>query len=118
MVVANLSCMQRSLLAKLCCGTLPLEIEVGRFLNTKLRFCKICNRNVLENEYYFLFSCAPLQVERSTFYVRAIDDIASFMLMSDGDEVKFLLSESMIKLFSEWIEQMYYKRRRMVYRSF
>ena len=63
-VKANLDRRERSLLTQLVSRILPIEKEVGRFTNVKkeLHFCKICNvPRALENEYHFLFSCAPLQ---------------------------------------------------------
>ncbi len=60
----------RSILNKLIFGILPLEIELGRFINVKehLRLCNVCNLDRVEDEAHFLFSCAPLQAERSEFY--------------------------------------------------
>ena len=52
---------QRSLLAKFRCGTLPLEIELGRFSKPKTplsdRICKHCNTNNIEDEVHFLTIC-------------------------------------------------------------
>ncbi len=48
----NLPRYQRSLLAKLSCGILPLEIETGRYsgIPAHERFCKVCNLAVVEDE--------------------------------------------------------------------
>ena len=51
----------RSILAKLRCGTLPLEIELGRFTRpvTPLqnRICKHCNLTAVEDECHFVIVC-------------------------------------------------------------
>ena len=51
-VCINLSSSERSVLAQLRLGILPLHIETGRFVNTKLedRTCKICNSVNVEDE--------------------------------------------------------------------
>ncbi len=73
----NLPRHQRSFLAKLSCGILPLEIETGRYSGVKPehRFCRVCNLGAVEDEYHFLYSCPLLQTERSKFYVDHISDI-------------------------------------------
>ena len=69
-VKSNVKRYHRSILNKLIFGILPLEIELGRFINVKehLRLCNVCNLDRVEDEAHFLFSCAPLQAERSEFY--------------------------------------------------
>ncbi len=70
LVKANLPRRYRSILAKFSCGVLPIENETGRFedVDRELRLCKTCNTGVPEDEYHFLFKCAPLQVIRDEFY--------------------------------------------------
>ncbi len=126
---SNLSRIQRSLLSKLSTGTLPLEIETGRYerkwdkdlgkyvkVKREDRLCTICDMKVVGSEYHFLFDCPSLQYERSMFYVQHITDVGQFMLMRDGDKVKYLLTKDKIKGFAEWIEAMYLKRRSIVYK--
>ena len=50
---------ERSILSKLLLGTLPLEIETGRWERTdrELRFCKICGKQEVEDIWHFLFYC-------------------------------------------------------------
>ena len=49
----------RSLLTQLRSGTLPLEIETGRYydITREQRICKQCQLYILENEQHFLFDC-------------------------------------------------------------
>ncbi len=49
----------RQSLAKLRCGSLPLEIELGRRNGTPLvnRTCKMCTENKVENEIHLLLEC-------------------------------------------------------------
>ena len=118
MVKANLPWVQRSLLSKLQCGILPLEIETGCYSRVRPdeRFCKVCGLNRVEDEYHFLFSCPLLQLERSSFYLEAISDIEGFMLKSDAEKTKFLLSEDMIKMMGNYVETIFKKRRSILYK--
>ena len=52
-----------------------LEIEKGRYKNIPAdkRFCKLCNKNVIEDEIHFLLQCPSLSQERSTF----VSDLSS-----------------------------------------
>jgi hypothetical protein len=68
-VSLNLSRNQRSVLAQLRCGILPLEIETGRYsgVSEENRLCKICNSGEIENEVHFVFNCSMYQHERLEF---------------------------------------------------
>jgi len=51
------------------------EIEKGSYKNIPAdkRFCKLCNKNVIEDEIHFLLQCPSLIQERSTF----VSDLSS-----------------------------------------
>ncbi len=117
-VKANLSRTQRSLLAKLSCGTLPLQLEIGGYTNVdeEDRLCKICNTNRVETEYHFLFDCAPLQWVRSRFYVEHISEIGWFMLLPDHKKVMYLLSKEMVEHFATHVEDLYHARCNIIYK--
>ena len=57
-VTANISRYERSILAKIRSGTLPLEVETGRYRQVPLdeRICKLCQASI-ENEIHFLVDC-------------------------------------------------------------
>ena len=66
----NLTRQQRSLLAQLRLGILPLALETGRFTNVKVenRICTLCNVNKVETEVHFLLSCKHYQQQRSDLF--------------------------------------------------
>ena len=66
----NLSRNERSVLSQLRCSILPIQIEIGRFINLKVeeRLCPICNSGLIETECHFLFKCSKYQIEREEFY--------------------------------------------------
>ncbi len=82
LVKNNLLRHQGSLLAKLSCGILPLEIETRRYsgVSPEHRYCGVCNLDAVKDEYHFLYSCPLLQPERSRFYVDHISNLEEFML--------------------------------------
>ena len=55
-LLLNLSRKERSLMARLCCGILPLRIETGRCVGESPdeRLCKLCNGPDIEDEKHFL----------------------------------------------------------------
>lgn len=57
----NLFRIERSIMAQIPCGVLPLRIETGRITGGELqnRLCRNCNINEVEDELHFLFKCNP-----------------------------------------------------------
>ena len=70
LVRSNLPRYNRSLMSRLVCGILPLELEKGRYARQEReeRVCKTRCKNVTEDEAHFLFSCKALKKERKDFY--------------------------------------------------
>ena len=58
-VKCNLSRKERSVLAQIRLGILPLKIETGRFENLlpENRLCEFCSNQTIEDEEHFLFKC-------------------------------------------------------------
>ena len=117
-VRANIERQQRAILSRLLCGILPLEIETGRFVGVKPenRLCTVCGLAAVEDEMHFLYSCPSLQAIRSSFYVENITAIGDFMLMSDVEKTKYLLSPDRIKEFAKLVDHLFNKRREILYR--
>ena len=69
-VTLNLPRSHRSILAQLRSGTLPIEIETGRFGGVKLedRKCKICKEDEIESEIHFILTCKHYEVARIAFF--------------------------------------------------
>ena len=65
----NISKYERSMLAKLRSGTLPLYIEKGRYEGKKLerRTCPICKTNEVEDEIHFVINCNGYTTKRTYF---------------------------------------------------
>ena len=58
--------------AQLRSGTLPIEIETGRYrgITREQRFCPICNTGEVENELHFILKCPVLHDIRKTYIQR------------------------------------------------
>ena len=65
----NLKRNERSVLAKLRSGTLPLSLEKGRYKQKPLheRVCPVCQTNAVEDEIHFVICCDGYYAERSVF---------------------------------------------------
>ncbi len=69
---------QRSTFAKLRCGILPIQIEVGRFRGQKEcdRKCPMC-KTAVESEIHFMFECPVYDVIRNEFLMNIGADPSS-----------------------------------------
>ena len=58
-VQKHLTRTQRSAIARIRCGTFPLEVERGRYRNIPIeqRVCKMCNSGSIEDEQHFILYC-------------------------------------------------------------
>ena len=67
----NLKRNERSLLAKLRSGTLPLSIEKGRYQQKPLpeRVCPVCQTNAVEDEIHSVICCDGYYAEQSAFLI-------------------------------------------------
>ena len=55
----NLSSIERSYMAQLRLGILPIAVETGRYRGIPIneRLCELCNRDCIEDENHILFTC-------------------------------------------------------------
>lgn len=67
---------QRSIMASLRSGILPLKIETGRYesIPADERICELCCSGDIENEVHFLCSCSFYKDLREQFYRRFVVD--------------------------------------------
>ena len=117
LVKANLPRGQRSLIPKLMCGILPFEVEVGRFVckDKEERVCTVCGSQQIEDEYHVLYSCVALKPVRKAFYREYIPNYKGFKKLENRVKTKILMEAEMIKNTGFFIEQMFKKRRDILY---
>ena len=110
----------RSLINQFRSGSLPLAIETGRWNNIEkeLRFCKVCNKDTVEDEIHFIFQCEPLRFVREKHQQPLHCDF-----LSDDSQVtptqllKHFMSANTIKTFAKFLQELYDARRDTLYNS-
>ncbi len=122
MVKSNLNRSERSLLSRLLCGILPLEVETARYkkkdrVERELRYCKVCNKEEVEDESHLVFDCKELKDSRNIFLKPVLLSSRETKDMSNIDKFKWLLQKEHIKEFSEALTQIYYERQSKMYRK-
>ena len=94
-----------------------MEVETGRYVGTlrENRFCTVYRQGKIEDEYHFLYSCRPLQLECSAFHVANIENFAESILLPDVVKTKLLLLPEIVKLMGVFLERMLKKRREILH---
>ena len=105
-IKVGLSRKQRSVLAQLRLGILPLHIETGRFVNTKIndRLCLICQNREIEDERHFVLHCAKYENIRQKWLGNIIARTNNYVELDDMNKFKEIMSKGYIKLSSFIIE--------------
>lgn len=115
-VTSNLDKFERSLIAQLRLGILPLHIETGRYVNLKPeeRICKMCSQNNIEDELHFLFQCDLYTQERTQFMQKMSDSNANFSTEADINKLRIIM-ENNIYIFGKYLKTIFNKRRQTIY---
>ncbi len=114
-----MSCQQRSYLAQLRCGILPLHIETGRWygVQEENRLWKACNNNQIENEYHFIFHCNAYSTQRTAFYHQISSVMPTFIDNNDEDKLNPLMNIEHVNLFSRYICEIYKIRQDILFKE-
>ena len=112
----NISYMERSLIAQFRAGTLPLNIEVGRYRNITLdmRVCTVCDKNEVEDEYHVLCNCSLYDDLRINLY-RKISEIDESFLILDPFDKFMVICSSYQKYLGKFLFLAMDRRHRSVY---
>jgi len=115
-VSLNLTPSERSLMAQIRSGTLPLEIETGRFRNVKIeeRLCKLCTLNVTEDESHFIFECPFYNEYREDFFLHVTNSRNDYVYLCYEDQLSVLFTEYPRK-FAKFISMCFRKRKNALY---
>ena len=89
-VKSCLSKQERSFMAQLRCGVLPLTVETGRYsgLRPEQRSCQICDSGEVENECLFILNCDKCTSERQVLYNK--NDDQSFRTLNSPEKLILL----------------------------
>ena len=116
-VTKALSRSQRSLMAQLRFGILPIRIETGRYVNLKPedRICPICDKNAVETEEHFLFECDALEEIREGWKQYIIPLFENFDILPLDEKFKIIMSEFQIKRTSEFVDKLWQQRKHLAF---
>jgi len=91
----------RSLMAQIRLGILPLRVETGRYSNIPLqnRLCENCI-DLVEDETHFIIHCTLYRDQRQTLFEKAIEMCPNFPMLSDKDKMCFLFNDMYKELCS------------------
>ena len=118
-VLANMSRSNRSFIAQLQTGMLPLNIEVGRFQQQKVeeKICPHCKGDKVEDEVHFIFKCPLYSILRAAFidFVKQVTDINN---KCHAEQLSmFMDSISLANKFGTFIRDCYFKRSNFIFDS-
>ena len=110
--------LQRSLLAQLRSGTLPLNIETGRFRNIDVenRKCTLCNHNEVENEVHFVCECPVYDDHRSVMYNEILNKHSDFDIYLNQDKFNYIVKYEW-KLLAKYLESAWKTRNNKLYQT-
>lgn len=93
-IMINLERNERSLLAQLRLGILPLRIETGRFIreNVENRTCYFC-KELVEDEVHFILFCEKYNYFRTVLFQSAMVKNADFHNMAIFEKLKYLFQD-------------------------
>ena len=113
-ILSSIPRRQRSLVAQIRFGILPLAIETGRFTGQKVeeRLCKFCDNGVTESETHFLFECNLYAHDRDFWFQDCIVKNANFMNLSNKEKFILIMSQTFIKQTAFFIEKFWNSRRK------
>ena len=108
-VLLNLNRSHRSLLAQIRSGTLPLEIETGRFRGTKLeqRICKLCDDDQIESEIHFILLCKRYSKSRERFFKSIGVNLINYV----SDNLMKDMFEKFPRAFAKYCNEIYELRK-------
>ena len=113
-VKANIPRFERSLIAQLRLGILPLRIETGRYVNEQIedRVCSQCQENQIEDEIHFTLYCAKYHDARREFLHNSNVDIHTYNNCTDVDKLKMLMR---LNSFGSYLRRIFNIRRNALY---
>ena len=117
-VKLNLTSGERSMIAQIRMGILPIRIETGRFTNMKIkdRICQFCNTGAIEDELHFMFHCSLYDVTRRKLFHTIKNDGVEFSALSDLDKYK-MLNTKYARQFAKYIVNIFQERRNSEYKE-
>ena len=117
-VKLNMTANERSMLAQLRMGILPIKVETGRFVNLKIneRICDVCPENKIEDELHFLFNCEAYSDARREFIKEVSLNKVNFETLCDLEKLDYCCKNVPRKL-AKYIMKVFQIRKDILYTS-
>ena len=114
-VFDNINFSQRSFIAQLRFGTLPLAVETGRFTGIKRddRVCPICDSNNVEDELHFIFICPKFSDLREIMFNKVLRYNTNFLNYNHVDQFQILNNFPLF--FGKYISSAFKRRQELLY---
>lgn len=109
---SNISRYNKSVIAKLRCGSLPLQVEIGRYHKVPLedRICSLC-QSVVEDEVHFLVDCKFYADLRYNMFNVMEKDFTGFYSMPSLVKYNMLMNSEHVMLLSNLLSNMFNRRK-------
>ena len=108
----------RSFIAQIRSGVLPLKVEVGRFTHipAEQRICDICKASV-EDELHFIFQC-PVYENLRTDLFNHVSQLYDITNMEETEMLRiFMCEDKVVNKFANFIRNCFLKRNSLLYNS-
>ncbi len=116
-VLSFMSRQRRSYLAQLRNGILPLQLEVGRWINKAIEvgLCLICNNGTVEDEEHFLCHCNFYYDKHQDFYNYMKNNIPNFNNLSIEQKLQTVMTKEYVQIFSKYSCKIYQMRQNKLF---
>ena len=116
-VKLNLPRSKRSIIAQFRTGTLPLQIETGRFRNLSIeeRICPLCKTSV-EDEIHFVFYCNALKNQRIDFLNDILLICNDFSQFNEEQKLAKIMSSELIQITINYVHKIFTARQCLLYK--
>ncbi len=103
---------ERSILSRLRTGSLPLEIETGRYKKVPLdeRICKLCQESI-EDEIHFIVDCQFYNDLRYSMFALLNEEFTDFDTRPSIVKYILIMQSTHVKQISSMIVRMYNRRK-------
>ncbi len=103
---------ERSVLAKFRSGSLPLQVEVGRYHKTPLkdRICALCHSDV-EDEVHFLIDCRFYTDLRYDMFEKMQNDFIDFTSLPSLVKYNLMMTSEHVIILSKLLSRMFTRRK-------
>ena len=116
-ILLNLTRSERSYLAQLRFGNLPLRIETGRYYNENVdeKLCVLFNSGQVEDEIHFIFDCCIYNDLRLKLFESVSIDQAILLDMPKHEQLMYFF-ENNARQLAKYVSSSFARRRNIIYK--